>query len=138
MFGIQAITGAGGTTQIFVTYAPSGDGQNNGTGKGMGVVDVYDTNGKFLKQLIPADTTNGKLNAPWGLALAPAASCMPNARGRYWPHRSALRSSRTRGGRHDRHIDPPLPNQLNTALLPGENPVYSGNGPGTDPLSCAQ
>jgi uncharacterized protein (TIGR03118 family) len=72
VFGIHAITGAGGTTQIFVAYAPSGDGRNNGAGKGMGVVDVYDTNGKFLKQLIPADTTNGKLNAPWGLALAPA------------------------------------------------------------------
>jgi uncharacterized protein (TIGR03118 family) len=72
VFGIQAITGAGGTTQIFVAYAPSGDGHDNGAGKGMGVVDVYDTNGKFLKQLIPADTTNGKLNAPWGLALAPA------------------------------------------------------------------
>jgi uncharacterized protein (TIGR03118 family) len=71
-FGIQAIAAAGGTTQIFVAYAPAGDGHNNGTGKGMGVVDVYDTNGKFLKQLIPADTTNGKLNAPWGMALAPA------------------------------------------------------------------
>ena len=72
VFGIQAITVAGATTQIFVAYAPSGDGHDNGAGKGMGVVDVYDTNGKFLKQLIPADATNGKLNAPWGLALAPA------------------------------------------------------------------
>jgi uncharacterized protein (TIGR03118 family) len=71
-FGIQAIKGSDGTTQIYVAYAPSGDGHDNGAGKGMGVVDVYDTNGKFLKQLVPADTTNGKLNAPWGLALAPA------------------------------------------------------------------
>lgn len=72
-FGIQAIKGSDGTTQIYVAYAPSGDGHDNGAGKGMGVVDVYDTSGKFLKQLIPADTTNGKLNAPWGFALAPNA-----------------------------------------------------------------
>ena len=70
-FGIQALTGADGTTQLYVAYAPSGDGHDNGDGQGMGVVDVYDTNGKFLKQLIPADPTHGKLNAPWGLALAP-------------------------------------------------------------------
>jgi uncharacterized protein (TIGR03118 family) len=73
VFGIQAIQGSDGKTQIYVAYAPSGNGHDNGAGKGMGVVDVYDTNGQFLKQLIPADTTNGKLNAPWGLALAPSA-----------------------------------------------------------------
>jgi uncharacterized protein (TIGR03118 family) len=71
-FGIQAIKSSDGTTQIYVAYAPSGDGHDNGAGKGMGVVDVYDTNGKFLKQLIATDPTNGKLNAPWGLALAPS------------------------------------------------------------------
>jgi uncharacterized protein (TIGR03118 family) len=72
-FGIQALKGSDGTTQIYVAYAPAGDGHDNGAGKGMGVVDIYDTNGKFLKQLVPVDTTNGKLNAPWGLALAPNA-----------------------------------------------------------------
>jgi uncharacterized protein (TIGR03118 family) len=70
-FGIQAIKGSDGTTQIYIAYAPSGDGHDNGSGKGMGVVDVYDTNGQLVKQLISADTTNGKLNAPWGLVLAP-------------------------------------------------------------------
>ena len=35
----------------------------------MGVVDVFDANGKFVKQLIPVGVA---LNAPWGLALAPA------------------------------------------------------------------
>lgn len=73
VFGIQAITGSDGTTQLYVAYAPSGDGHDNGAGKGMGVVDVYDINGKFLRQLVPVDTTNGKLNAPWGLALAPSS-----------------------------------------------------------------
>jgi uncharacterized protein (TIGR03118 family) len=70
-FGIQTITIPNGATQIYIAYAPQGDGHDNGTGSGMGVVDIFDTNGNFVKQLIAADTTNGKLNAPWGLALAP-------------------------------------------------------------------
>jgi uncharacterized protein (TIGR03118 family) len=32
------------------------------------VVDIYDTNGVLLKTLVTA----GRLNAPWGIALAPA------------------------------------------------------------------
>jgi hypothetical protein len=34
----------------------------------LGYVDIYDTNGKFIKQLV----AKGALNAPWGIALAPA------------------------------------------------------------------
>jgi len=37
-------------------------------GAGLGYVDIYDTNGKLIKQLV----AGGALNAPWGLALAPA------------------------------------------------------------------
>lgn len=70
-FGIQALdTGASGATQIYVTYAkqdPAG-GPDNVDGAGLGYVDVYDTNGQFVKQLVAA----GALNAPWGIALAPA------------------------------------------------------------------
>jgi uncharacterized protein (TIGR03118 family) len=70
-FGIQAInTGAGGAAQIYVTYAQqssSGNDANNGAGQGY--VDIYDTNGQLIKELI---TAGGALNAPWGLALAPA------------------------------------------------------------------
>jgi uncharacterized protein (TIGR03118 family) len=71
-FGIQALkTGASGATQIYVTYAmqqnpPTVD---NANGAGLGIVDVYDTNGQFVKQLVAA---GGWLNAPWGVALAPA------------------------------------------------------------------
>jgi uncharacterized protein (TIGR03118 family) len=71
-FGIQALkTGASGATQIYVTYAmqqspPTAD---NANGPGLGLVDVYDTNGQFIRQLVPA---GGALNAPWGVALAPA------------------------------------------------------------------
>jgi uncharacterized protein (TIGR03118 family) len=71
-FGIQAIPGSGtaGATQIYVTYAQQVAPANlvNANGAGLGYVDIYDTNGKLIKQLIAA----GALNAPWGLALAPA------------------------------------------------------------------
>lgn len=71
-FGIQALnTGAGGTAQIYVTYAKQLAPGNRGNvdGAGLGIVDIYDTNGKFVKTLVPA---GGVLNAPWGVALAPA------------------------------------------------------------------
>jgi uncharacterized protein (TIGR03118 family) len=71
-FGIQAIPGSGvaGATQIYVTYAQQVAPANlvNANGAGLGYVDIYDTNGKLIKQLI----AGGALNAPWGLALAPA------------------------------------------------------------------
>jgi uncharacterized protein (TIGR03118 family) len=69
-FGIQALpTGDNGATQILVAYAQ----QDPATfeelpGAGLGLVDIYDTNGNFIKQLIPV---GGLLNAPWGMALAP-------------------------------------------------------------------
>jgi uncharacterized protein (TIGR03118 family) len=71
-FGIQAVPGSGtaGATQIYVTYAKQLAPANtaNAIGAGLGYVDIYDTNGKLIKQLIAA----GALNAPWGLAVAPA------------------------------------------------------------------
>jgi uncharacterized protein (TIGR03118 family) len=67
-FGIQAIpNGTGGATQIYVTYAQQA-GADNANGPGLGLVDVYDANGKFLQHLVPV---GGALNAPWGVALAP-------------------------------------------------------------------
>jgi uncharacterized protein (TIGR03118 family) len=71
-FGIQAVPGSGvaGATQIYVTYAQqvAPDNHVNATGAGLGFVSVYDTNGTLIKHLI----SNGALNAPWGIALAPA------------------------------------------------------------------
>ena len=70
-FGIQAIAnGVGGATQIYVTYAQqqAPDNHDNANGAGLGYVDIYDTNGKFIKQLV----AKGSLDAPWGIALAPA------------------------------------------------------------------
>ncbi|HEY3698667.1 MAG TPA: TIGR03118 family protein [Spongiibacteraceae bacterium] len=63
-FGIQAING-----DIYVTYAKQGpDKVDDVHGKGLGVVDVFDPNGYLLRRI----ATGGPLNAPWGLALAPA------------------------------------------------------------------
>jgi uncharacterized protein (TIGR03118 family) len=38
-------------------------------GAGLGLVDVFDASGVFVKRLI---SPGGKLNAPWGIAMAPA------------------------------------------------------------------
>jgi len=63
-FGIQAIGG-----DIYVTYAKqNADGDEEQTGRGLGFVDAYDPNGKLLRRV----ASRGRLNAPWGLALAPA------------------------------------------------------------------
>jgi uncharacterized protein (TIGR03118 family) len=71
-FGIQAVNnGPGNTTQLYVSYAQQAlpDKHDNADGAGLGIVDVFDTNGTLATHLI---TAGGKLNAPWGMALAPA------------------------------------------------------------------
>jgi len=70
-FGIQAIkNGPGGTTQIYVSYAKQAapDNHDNVDGAGLGLVDVYDANGKLVTHLI---APGGLLNGPWGMTLAP-------------------------------------------------------------------
>ncbi len=70
-FGIQAIkNGAGGTWQLYVAYAmpQAPENHDNMNGAGLGLIDIYDTNGNFVKRLV---SPGGALNAPWGLALAP-------------------------------------------------------------------
>ena len=71
-FGIQAIAnGSAGATQIYVAYAQQKAPDNSfaSIGAGLGLVDVFDANGTFIMRLIAA---GGALNAPWGIALAPA------------------------------------------------------------------
>jgi uncharacterized protein (TIGR03118 family) len=61
-FGIRNFGG----NQIFVTYAlQDAKGEDDVAGPGNGFVNVFNTDGTFVKRLI----SNGKLNAPWGLAL---------------------------------------------------------------------
>jgi uncharacterized protein (TIGR03118 family) len=64
-FGIHIIG-----TQIFVTYAlrSTATPYRTVTGSGNGLVDIFDTNGNFVSRAV----TGGNLNAPWGVAIAPA------------------------------------------------------------------
>jgi uncharacterized protein (TIGR03118 family) len=63
-FGIQNL---GGT--IFVTYAKQGpDKMDEVDGPGLGYIDAYDQSGHLLGRVASA----GDLNAPWGMAMAPA------------------------------------------------------------------
>jgi uncharacterized protein (TIGR03118 family) len=62
-FNVQNLS-VNGTQTLFVTYA------NQATGGG--IVDEFSTNGTFLKTLIN-DTAGTHLDAPWGLAIAPAS-----------------------------------------------------------------
>jgi uncharacterized protein (TIGR03118 family) len=69
-FGIQAVV-IGGTTRIVVAYAKhdTSDPDDEAGGAGLGVVNLFDTNGALVTHLVAA---GGKLNAPWGVALAPS------------------------------------------------------------------
>ncbi len=69
-FGIQAIK-KGGTTKIYVSYAKhdAAAPDDDAPGPGLGLVNVFDTNGNLLQHLVAA---GGKLNAPWGMTLASA------------------------------------------------------------------
>jgi uncharacterized protein (TIGR03118 family) len=63
-FGIQNLGG-----QLYVTYAKQdADAHDDKPGVGSGFVDVFDTNGNLVKRLI----SQGKLNSPWGIVMAPA------------------------------------------------------------------
>ncbi|HWD20118.1 MAG TPA: TIGR03118 family protein [Verrucomicrobiae bacterium] len=63
-FGIQNIGG-----KLYVTFAlQDADAHDDIGGPGNGYVDVFDTSGNLLRQLI----AGGALNSPWGTALAPA------------------------------------------------------------------
>ncbi len=62
-FGIQQLGG-----RIYVTYAKQDEQAHDDVpGVGLGFVDVYDARGHLLKRLV----SQGQLNAPWGLAIAP-------------------------------------------------------------------
>jgi uncharacterized protein (TIGR03118 family) len=64
-FGIQAIGG-----DVYVTYAKQDSaGDDEIAGPGFGFVDVYTADGMLLGRL----ASRGVLNAPWGMALAPAS-----------------------------------------------------------------
>jgi uncharacterized protein (TIGR03118 family) len=58
-YNVQAIDLPSGVKEVLVTYTNFG---------GTGLIDTYTTDGKFVGRF----ATGGGLNAPWGMALAPA------------------------------------------------------------------
>ena len=61
-FGIRVFNG-----KVLVTFVPRDPSNPNDelAGPGNGIVDVFNTNGQFVRRLI----SNGRLNAPWGLEI---------------------------------------------------------------------
>lgn len=71
-FGIQAVaTGAGSAPQIVIAYASkaSATSVDETVGAGLGVVSLFEADGSFVRRLV---SPGGRLNAPWGVTLAPA------------------------------------------------------------------
>lgn len=63
-FGIQNINGV-----LYVTYARQDENRaNEVAGRGLGYVNIFDANGCLIRRF----ASRGSLNAPWGVALAPA------------------------------------------------------------------
>jgi uncharacterized protein (TIGR03118 family) len=63
-FGIQALNG-----KLYVTFAKQDQAKHDETtGAGLGYVDSFDFSGNLLSRIASA----GPLNAPWGIAIAPA------------------------------------------------------------------
>ena len=64
-FNIALING-----KLYVSYAKQGAGAvDDVAGRGNGFIDVFETNGHFDQRLV----SNGNLNSPWGMVLAPAS-----------------------------------------------------------------
>jgi uncharacterized protein (TIGR03118 family) len=63
-FGIATVSG-----KLIVTFAKQEPGSEDEVHhQGFGIVDEFDTDGNLLSRI----ATHGQLNAPWGIALAPA------------------------------------------------------------------
>lgn len=63
-FGIQNLNG-----NLYVTYAKqNAERHDDVAGPGLGFVSVFNANGQLIRRI----ASRGPLNAPWGLALAPA------------------------------------------------------------------
>jgi uncharacterized protein (TIGR03118 family) len=64
-FGIQNLNG-----DLYVTYAQQdAKREDDVAGRGLGFINVFDANGHLVRRF----ASHGNLNAPWGLAIAPAS-----------------------------------------------------------------
>ena len=61
-FNVQTLNG-----RLYVAFAQRGPTGDEVAGAGLGFVDVFDLNGVLQRRLV----SNGALNAPWGLTIAP-------------------------------------------------------------------
>lgn len=112
-FNIQLIGG-----QLYVTYAFQQATGEEGGGSGAsfftprttgGIVDVYNTDGTFVKEF----SADSHLNAPWGLATAPAG---------FGTYANDLLVANFGGGTIDA-FDPTTGNYLGQLSDPGGNPI---------------
>lgn len=62
-FNVQNLNGS-----LYVTYALKGSGHDELHGAGLGFVDRFDMSGNLISRV----GSNGALNAPWGVAIAPS------------------------------------------------------------------
>lgn len=106
-FNIQAIG-----EYLVVTYAKVGPDGKSEHGQGLGIVNVFTTGGKFVSRFADGD----QLNAPWGVAQAPAS---------FFPQKE-----QTSGGRtvSDRHNSEPQPALLIGNFGDGKISVYDLDG----------
>lgn len=64
-FNVQNLNG-----DIYVAYAKQAANKSEPVkGRGLGIVNVFDANGKFLRRI----ATGGHLNAPWGMTITPSS-----------------------------------------------------------------
>ncbi len=104
-FGIMPVNG-----QLFVTYAMQDSARHDEvTGAGLGYVDIFDFSGNFISRFASA----GSLNAPWGIAVAPAGF-------------ATLEGDVLIGNFGDGTINIFTPN--GTSLATSVGPVMTGNG----------
>jgi uncharacterized protein (TIGR03118 family) len=104
-FGIAALNG-----NLYVTFAKQDSAMHDETtGAGLGYVDIFDFSGNLMSQFASA----GVLNAPWGIAIAPAGF-------------GSLQGDVLIGNFGDGTINVFSPN--GTALANSEGPVMSSSG----------
>ncbi len=64
-FNVQTID-----NQLYVLYAKVGPDGNEVHASGLGIVDIFNPDGTFVKRLV---SNGGQLNSPWGIAKAPGS-----------------------------------------------------------------
>jgi uncharacterized protein (TIGR03118 family) len=86
-FNIQNVGG-----KLYVMYAKLGADGDEEVGPGNGYVDIYNTDGSLMNRFI----SRGQLNAPWGVAMAPAS---------FWGNTSEMSNIILVGNFGDGHIN---------------------------------